>query len=235
MSRQQLGEVDFLELRILYDNEAKTGFKRGWGFSCLVGDRFLFDTGADINILLFNMNKFHVKFESINNVILSHEHRDHVGGFQILRQLGRVEVYVPKSFSSQFKRRLASYPNVNLTEVSEAREISERSFTTGELGSTIREQSLIVETDKGLTVLTGCSHPGLENILDKASRFGKIYGVVGGFHGFSRLEALEGVSLIVPCHCTTRKREILRAYSRSSEKCAAGCIIQIPLEPLERI
>jgi len=235
MSRQQLGEVDFLELRILYDNEAKTGFKRGWGFSCLVGDRFLFDTGADINILLFNMNKSHVKFESINNVVLSHEHRDHVGGFQILRQLGRVEVYVPKSFSSQFKRRLASYPNVNLTEVSEAREISERFFTTGELGSTIREQSLIIKTDKGVTVVTGCSHPGLENILDKASHFGKIYGVVGGFHGFSRLEALKGVSLIVPCHCTTRKREILRAYSKSSKKCSAGCIIEIPQEPIERI
>ncbi len=217
-----------MELRILYDNEAKTGFKRGWGFSCLVGDRFLFDTGADINILLFNMNKFHVKFESISNVILSHEHRDHVGGFQILRQLGRVEVYVPKSFSSQFKRRLASYPNVNLTEVSKAREISERSFTTGELGSTVKEQSLIVETGKGLTVVAGRSHPGLENILDKASQFGKIYGVVGGFHGFSRLEALEGVSLIVPCHCTTHKREISRAYSRSSEKCAAGCVMEIP-------
>jgi len=228
MSRQQSSEVDCMELRILYDNEAKTGFKKGWGFSCLVGDRFLFDTGADVNTLLFNMNRFHVKFERIDNVVLSHEHGDHVGGFQILRKLGKVEVCVPRSFSSQFKRRLASYHNVSLTEVGEAREISERFFTTGELGSTIREQSLIVETDKGLTVVTGCSHPGLEKILDKASHFGKIYGVVGGFHGFSRLEALEGVSLIVPCHCTTRKREILRAYSRSSKKCATGCVIEIP-------
>ncbi|MEM2046986.1 MAG: hypothetical protein QXQ21_03020 [Candidatus Jordarchaeales archaeon] len=44
-----------MELRIVYDNEAKLGFKSGWGFSCLLGDHLLFDTGADADVLLFNM------------------------------------------------------------------------------------------------------------------------------------------------------------------------------------
>jgi len=216
-----------LELKIVYDNEAKGGFKKSWGFSCLVGDRLLFDTGADLETLLFNMRRFSVKLGSIDKVVLSHEHGDHVGGFRILGKLGDVEVFVPRSFSSWFKKKLKSYSNVDLVEIAEAREVSHEIFTTGELGRFIKEQSLIVRTDKGLTVITGCSHPGLENILRAASRFGDVYGVVGGFHGFSRLEALKEIRLIVPCHCTVRKREIASLYPESSVKCSAGCRIEI--------
>ena len=47
-----------MRLKILYDNDAKEGFRRGWGFSCLVNEKILFDTGADLNTLLFNIRKF---------------------------------------------------------------------------------------------------------------------------------------------------------------------------------
>jgi len=222
-----LHEGDYVKLKVLYDNEAKEGFKKGWGFSCLVGNQLLFDTGADANTLLFNACKFAVKIEKIDKIVLSHEHGDHVGGIQILSELGKVEVFVPKSFSSHIKRKLTSYPNVSLTEVDRVREISHNVFTTGKLGFLIKEQSLVVETVNGLTVITGCSHPDLENILRAASKFGNIYGVVGGFHGFSKLEALKVIRLIVPCHCTTHKREILSLYPESSMECSAGCIIEI--------
>jgi metal-dependent hydrolase (beta-lactamase superfamily II) len=33
----------------------------------------------------------------------------------------------------------------------------------------VKEQSLIVKTHNGLTVITGCAHPGLENLLRFAS------------------------------------------------------------------
>jgi len=100
-------------------------------------------------------------------------------------------------------------------------------FTTGELGFLIKEQSLIVKTNRGLTVITGCSHPGLDKILRVASKLGRIYGVVGGFHGFNKLEVLRSIDLIVPCHCTARKREILTLYPDSSMKCSAGCRVEI--------
>ncbi|MCK4583544.1 MBL fold metallo-hydrolase [Candidatus Bathyarchaeota archaeon] len=216
-----------MELRILYDNDAKKGFKSGWGFSCLVGDRLLFDVGADLDTLFFNMRRASVKLDNINRVVLSHGHGDHVGGIRILTMLGDVELFIPKSFSGRYKKRLTSYSNVTLKEVNEAEEISEGLFTTGELGGFTKEQSLIVKTDNGLTVITGCSHPGLANIMKAASRFGDIYGVVGGFHGFSKLEALEGIGLIVPCHCTVRKKEILALYPKTSMKCSAGCRIEV--------
>ncbi len=216
-----------MKLRILYDNEAKKGFKSSWGFSCLVGDEILFDVGADLDTLIFNMRKASVKLDSINKVVLSHGHGDHVGGIRILTMLRDVELFTPKSFSGRYKRMLTSYPNVILREVDEAKEISEGFYTTGELGRFTKEQSLIVETDNGLTVITGCSHPGLENILKAASKFGEIYGVVGGFHGFSKFEALEEIKLIVPCHCTARKKEILALYPKTSMKCSAGCSIEV--------
>lgn len=216
-----------MELRILYDNEAEEGFKKGWGFSCLVNGEMLFDVGADFDTLKYNMNRASVKLDRINRVFLSHGHGDHVGGIRVLSMLDDVQLFVPRSFSGRYKNRLISYPNVSLSEVGEAEEISEGLFTTGELGRFTKEQSLIVKTENGLTVITGCSHPGLVKILEEASRFGDVYGVVGGFHGFSELEALEDMGLIVPCHCTVRKKEILDLYPETSMECSAGCKIMI--------
>lgn len=216
-----------MELKILYDNDAQRGFKKGWGFSCLVGDEMLFDTGADVNALRSNMQTFDVNFETINQLVLSHQHGDHVGGIQILRELGKVDVFIPRSFSRRFKRRLVSYPNVTLVEVSAREELSPEVFTTGELGFYTKEQSLLIKKGNRVTVITGCAHPGLNNILRAASEVGEVDGVVGGFHGFSKLEALKGLRLIMPCHCTTYKRKILTLYPESSRKCSAGCRIEI--------
>lgn len=76
------------------------------------------------------------------------------------------------------------------------------------------EIAICIETQKGLIVLVGCSHPGLMNILETISkRTGKkIYGVMGGSH---LVEADEGrldstikylknkdIQLIGLSHCT---------------------------------
>ena len=217
-----------VELKILYDNEALKGFRKGFGFSCWVEDKnILFDTGGDSATLMFNIQKFMINPKNIEKIVLSHEHGDHTGGIQIINYCGKVDVFVPASFSDRFKGWLASHPNVRLHEVQELGEVCEGVFTTGELGQSIKEQSLIVKTGNGLTVITSCAHPGLENILGAASKLGNIYGVVGGFHSFSRLEALKGMHLIVPCHCTVRKREIFNLYPKTCKKCSAGCTILI--------
>jgi len=211
------------EIRIVYDNEAKEGFRGQWGFACLVGKNTLFDTGGDLDTLLFNMMRFEVNLALIDTIVLSHSHGDHIGGIGIVDMLGDVRVFVPRSFSSRFKKKLSSRPNVDLVEVSVTTTISDGIFTTGELGQFTKEQALVLETSRGSVVITGCSHPGLENILRFAAQFDEVYGVVGGFHGFNRLESLENISLVVPCHCTRRKRAILALYPETSKVCAAGC------------
>lgn len=216
-----------MKFKIIYDNEANSRFQSGWGFSCLVGGDLLFDVGADMSSLLHNLHQASVHLEDIHSIVLSHEHNDHVGGIDIINMLEDLDVYIPKSFSRRLRKRLRSKENVRVEEVDGAKEIADGIYTTGELGRSIKEQSLVVESKQGKIVLTGCSHPGLENILETASRFGEIYGVIGGFHGFSKLEALYDLNLIIPCHCTARKNEIFEMYPDKSRKCSAGFTIDI--------
>jgi 7,8-dihydropterin-6-yl-methyl-4-(beta-D-ribofuranosyl)aminobenzene 5'-phosphate synthase len=52
------------------------------------------------------------------------------------------------------------------------------------LGYTL-EQSLVVNvTGKGLIIIVGCGHPGVERIMDRACQIFQqpIYGVIGGLH-----------------------------------------------------
>lgn len=216
-----------MRLRVLYDNRAMEGFKADWGFSCVIGDNVLFDTGANLNTLIHNLKRLDVDLEKIRTVALSHNHRDHAGGIGILERLNEVKVYVPKSFSRSLKKNIASFGNAEIVEVDEICQIADNVYTTGELGRGTKEQSLVVHGDEGWTLITGCAHPGLETILEKAEEFGNIYCVIGGFHGFSRLYALEHIPLIIPCHCTSKKKEIHELYKLSSKRCGAGLDIDI--------
>lgn len=216
-----------MKLRVVYDNEAKEGLKSDWGFSCLIesgGRKLLFDTGASGKILAYNMQQLGIRKEEIEIIALSHEHWDHVGGLDAVLHPG-VAVYLPRSFSRRVKEEVAREADV--FEVSEPRDIIPRVHTTGELGRGIREQSLVLDAEGGVVVLTGCAHPGLENILEAATVFGELYGVIGGFHGFDKLESLQGLELIIPCHCTVRKEEILEMYPEKTVRCGAGMEIEL--------
>ena len=52
------------------------------------------------------------------------------------------------------------------------------------MGLSIKEQALIVDTGKGLIVITGCAHPNVADMAEQAQAYpGKnIYMQMGGFH-----------------------------------------------------
>jgi 7,8-dihydropterin-6-yl-methyl-4-(beta-D-ribofuranosyl)aminobenzene 5'-phosphate synthase len=216
-----------MKLKIAYDNEAKPGFEKGWGFSCLIeleDEKILFDTGWDGNVLLSNLEKLGVRPEEIKRVVISHAHWDHLGGLPHIRRQD-LQVYVPQSFSKRLRGELAS--RFDLHEVKDAQQIREGVWTTGELGKGIKEQALVLKTSKGLVVVVGCSHPGVRNIFSVASKFGKIWGVVGGMHGFDDYALLEGLDLIVPTHCTANKRKIAELFPEAYVEGKAGLEIVI--------
>ena len=76
------------------------------------------------------------------------------------------------------------------------------------------EHTLVIDSAQGLVVITGCAHPGIEDIILKVrEEFDKeIYLVLGGFHlGIASTgEVTEiinvfkqvGVQYVAPCHCT---------------------------------
>ena len=201
-----------MKITLVYDNDACPGLKSDWGFSCLVevaGERILFDTGPTGEELIFNMKRLDIEARSIDKVIISHEHWDHIGGLRTLIEINSdIQVFKPDSSS-------------------ELTQISGGVHLTGSLGTSIKEQALIVSTPKGYVVITGCAHPGLENIIEQARPLGRIYGVVGGFHGFSELQSLKGIEMIAPCHCTKYKKEIRQAYPAQYREIKAGDMIEI--------
>ncbi|MCX6953767.1 MAG: MBL fold metallo-hydrolase [Verrucomicrobia bacterium] len=63
-----------------------------WGFSALVevdGHRLLFDTGANKDVVLRNAESLKIDLTTVPEMVLSHWHSDHVGGFTALREAVR--------------------------------------------------------------------------------------------------------------------------------------------------
>ena len=211
-----------MKVTIVYDN---TVYRKGagliadWGFSSLVEvegtPRLLFDTGTDGRILVSNMVKLGINPASIDEVFISHAHHDHTGGLsELLKVNERAKIYVPPSFRGPSGRGVVTIRGPT--------EIHEGVFSTGELDRI--EQSLAVKTDKGVVLIVGCSHPRMSQILGTASRFGEVYAIIGGFHGFSEYDLFRDLELICPTHCTQHEREIRTLYP---DKCIGGGVGQV--------
>lgn len=213
-----------MKITLIYDNEAyKEGLQADWGFSCLVEientPKILFDTGTNGSILLSNMNKLNIDPASIEDVVISHAHFDHVGGLAAFLNVNPdVKVYVPASL-------VRGRSEKGVISVSGPLKIHENVFSTGELNH--MEQSMAVKTDDGIVLIAGCSHPGMAQILAATSQFGKVYAIVGGLHGFSEYDLFKDLKLICPVHCTQHKREIRSIYPDQYVEGGAGQVIVI--------
>lgn len=211
-----------MKATIIYDNTAfRCDLQADWGFSALIearGKRILFDTGGRGSILLSNMSKLGILPQEIDEVFLSHAHFDHIGGLSaFLDQNNEVKVWVPSSL-----RGIKNAKEV--IAIKKARELYEGIYSTGELEGI--EHCLCIETQKGIVIIAGCSHPKMENIIDAASEFGKAYGIIGGLHG-NRPESLKNFDLICATHCTQYKKEIMSLYPNINIQGGAGKVIDI--------
>jgi len=238
-ARNAKGENEMhFQLTILVDNTVRgKNLWKDWGFSCLIswrGSKILFDTGSQPDILNHNARVLGIDLKKISTVFLSHIHSDHTGGLPaILSANPAVTIWVPASFPQSFTESVASF-KTTVRRVSGPEEILPGIFSTGELGTSIREQSLVIETPRGLVVVTGCSHPGIVTILETVQKqFHKnIYFVVGGFHlNWTSDEKVRdivhkfkqlGVEKVAPAHCTGSRAENLFQKIYGSQYVPAG-------------
>ena len=212
------------KITIIYDNHSnKAGLKTGWGFSALIETDntppILFDTGDDGGALLHNMKQLGIAPESIGTIVISHAHYDHTGGLSdILGINEQATINVPASMTGRI-------PGRKVVPVSGSLQITSGILSIGELKGI--EQSLAVKSSRGIIVVTGCSHPGVGAILDAATSHGKVYGIIGGLHGFRDFSQLDGLSLICPCHCTQYKEELAHRFPERYLGCGAGLELEL--------
>jgi len=205
-------------LTIIYDNyEYKPELKADWGFACLVeiGEvKVLFDTGTNGEILINNMKALQIDPTSIDTIVLSHDHDDHTGGLaRMLAFNHQLEVYLLKNFSAETKQ-VVKQAGAKLIEIEEFTKINNDLYLSGAMGEEIKEQALIINTPKGLIIITGCAHPGVVKMSADIKRlFNRdILLVLGGFHlleddqerietVISELQKFKIIN-VAPCHCS---------------------------------
>lgn len=106
----------------------------------------------------------------------------------------------------------------------------------------MNELSLAIRTPKGLVVVVGCSHPGVENILQQAVQIDpRLYKVTGGFHlVLMPREEVERVARslhddlkvehVAPSHCTSELgfAVLLATFREQFEPAGLGAVISLP-------
>ncbi|MFA5104485.1 MAG: MBL fold metallo-hydrolase [Candidatus Margulisiibacteriota bacterium] len=242
----EMGAVkDGVKITVVFDNKTVSkDYEAGYGFACVVeknGKKILFDTGCCGKTLLSNMKKAGIKPKEINIIVLSHSHWDHTGGlFDFLKENSNVTVYVLPSFSKKFKQEIKN-SGAKFKESAGYTEIIKGVFTTGELGSKIKEQSLIIDSSEGPVLITGCAHPGIVSIVKSAEASHKqsISVILGGLHLMEKSSAQTdriitslkklGIKKVVPLHCTgdRQSRMIIKEFGAGDKKTGAGSKIKI--------
>jgi len=146
----------------------------------------------------------------IDMIILSHMHADHTGGLEhFLRRNHKVTVVLPRSFGHSFVQQI-KYLGADVLVVSEPTQLLDGVYSTGEMGDQIKEQALILETSKGLVIITGCAHPGLVDIAKLAGQYLKkdVYLTMGGLHlmGLNALQVKECIQTLKALHVYSRTK-----------------------------
>jgi 7,8-dihydropterin-6-yl-methyl-4-(beta-D-ribofuranosyl)aminobenzene 5'-phosphate synthase len=162
------------------------------------------------------------------------------GLIAFLQRHRNVVVYVPVSFPENFKKEIKGY-GAHVVGVRKPIRICEDVYSTGELGTWIKEQAVVVCTGRGTIVVNECAHPGIVNVVNKAKGMvpDDVLFVIGGYHlGGKSREEIEhilsdfrnlGVLNAGPCHCTgTVATEMFKKeYAEKFIKVGAGRVMTL--------
>lgn len=212
------GVVKLGKFTVIIDNNVGgTRLLTRWGLSILVeADNYtvLFDTGPDPDALRLNMQALGINAEKIDAVFISHGHHDHIGGISYIAAVRKdISVYLPAHIGKSVKEELEKV-GFKVFEVSGPTEIYPGILSLGEMYCPPYEHSLAICFREGVVIVVGCSHPGIEKIVYRASEItGKpVIMVIGGFHlgrvSQERLESVveafrtAGVKAVFPIHCS---------------------------------
>lgn len=212
-----------IRILMIYNNRGSNkNFVNDWGLSMWIETKnsaVLYDTGGNSSILSGNIAGSEIDLRKLSEIVISHNHQDHTDGISMILEKTnyRPVIYVPENDLESFK---AKNSQARYAGISDAKQITAYLFTTGQLKArlldqVIYEQSVILSQRDTIVLLTGCSHPGIVEIVQKTKNIlpGKrIALIAGGFHLLdnseeqvreisAKLKNLK-VEKIAPSHCT---------------------------------
>ena len=174
------------------------------GLSLLIDvddQRTLFDTGLRGRYLMHNLSHLDIPAESITRVVLSHGHKDHIGGLDSFLEdrktpipvlanadcLGIVErnrIIGEENAPKAVTEKLGGW--TQLSDHLFSLELPQTEFRRNAFGSaeTVRETAMVLMTRSGPVLITGCAHTGIRNAIETVRKAtGKdVQTVVGGIH-----------------------------------------------------
>ena len=215
---QKPGSADpSVHITIIYDNyTSNPSLKPDWGFACMVeygGNRLLFDAGRDAALYKKNMQVLGIDPAQFDALFISHQHGDHTAGIPWILELNpSINCYLPLAYESML-RSDHQLPDHHQGFSSPAH-IEGPFYSTGDDFEAFREQGLVIKTEHGGVLVTGCGHPGIVEMVTVArDDLGiNVTSVVGGLHLMNASDAQLaeivaalkelGVQQICPTHCT---------------------------------
>ncbi len=217
--------------------EEKSGFSV---FIKVFGKKILFDTSIDKDILE-NSKKLGIDLFDLDYLVLSHGHWDHTEGLKYLKGIKADIIAHPDCFEKKYynkvsigspfsKEEMERYFKLILSK--EPYSIDENIIFLGQIPRktafeskkpigylengeddfVMDDSAIVIKTDKGLIILSGCSHSGICNIIKYAKEVceeDKILVLLGGFHLFDKKVTDKTVDFIkdqnikhiYPAHC----------------------------------
>lgn len=218
-----------------------------WGISYLIGQDLLFDTFGDPYVFLRNVERMNIDLSKIKHIVISHDHWDHISGlWYIINRYKDINVYICPNFDIKIKERIRFF-GVNVVETKGFLRIKDEIYSTGEIEGrfkniNISEQTLVVNSENGLIVITGCAHPGILTILKEVKKNfpdKEIFCALGGFHLLDKerkdIELIVnefkkmGIKKVGPTHCSGKLAEEIfqKQYRENFISIRAKEIIQI--------
>ncbi|RLE82474.1 MAG: MBL fold metallo-hydrolase [Thermoprotei archaeon] len=224
-----------LKISVLVDNEPGRGLFGEWGLSIYAEygkTKILFDADTNPSVLDYNAGKLEIDLSKLDFAVLSHYHYDHTGGFKLVGEVApSLTVYVPPGPGHELEE-LGLKPVV----VEKTVEVFKGVYVIGPLEAwkDFYEIALAIKLEgKGLVLLVGCSHPGVDKIALKAQKDtgNRVYHVIGGFHGPSKetLDKLAEIATYISAsHCSgnSAKNYLSRKYSEKYREVRTGTIIE---------
>ncbi len=203
-----------MEIAILCNDVAKSGFFCEHGISLLIDEETIFDTGTT-DVAVKNADELGIKLNRVKRIFISHGHYDHLGGLPyILKRTGKVDLYIqkkaliPKYSGNRFTgapyewKKIEEMACVHLLEgnaqidgfelindVPTVEENIDKNFLVDGVHDLFEDEMNLFRDG---ILITGCAHRGIENILGKALEAHDVKTVIGGFHlkdsDFSRIK-----------------------------------------------